>query len=61
MAEKLIKLEKIDDHDHSIKYNTTQEFNRLTADNFVSRLKQANLETKMMLLILSKRHIFIKA
>ena len=39
MAEKLIKLEKIADHDHSIKYNTTQEFNRLTADNFVSRLK----------------------
>ena len=61
MAEKLIKLEKIADHDHSIKCNTTQEFNRLTADNFVSRLKQANLETKMMLLILSKRYIFIKA
>ena len=28
------------EHDHSIKYITTQEFNRLTADYFAARLKQ---------------------
>ena len=28
------------------KYNTTQEFNKLTAKNFAARLKQANLVTK---------------
>ena len=30
------------DHDHD-KYITTQEFNKLTAENFTTRLKQANL------------------
>ena len=28
------------------KYITTPEFNKLTAENFTARLKQANLETK---------------
>ena len=28
------------------KYNTTQEFNKLTAENFDSRLKQANIVSK---------------
>ena len=36
---------KINDHDHA-KYITTQEFNKLTADNFGARLKQANLASK---------------
>ena len=31
------------DHDHSIKYITTPEFNKLTSENFAARLKQANL------------------
>ena len=31
--------------DHA-KYVTTREFNRLTADNFAARLKQANLVSK---------------
>ena len=33
------------DHDHD-KYITTQEFNKLTSENFTARLKQANLATK---------------
>ena len=36
---------KILDHNHD-KYITTQELNKLTADNFVARLKQANLASK---------------
>ena len=34
---------KIPNHD---KYITTPEFNKLTAENFTARLKQANLVTK---------------
>ena len=33
------------DHDHD-KYITTQEFNKLTAENFTARLKQANVASK---------------
>ena len=36
---------KINDHDHA-KCITTQEFNKLTSDNFTARLKQANLVSK---------------
>ena len=36
---------KINDHDHD-EYITTQEFNKLTSDNFTARLKQANLARK---------------
>ena len=36
---------KITDHKHE-KYITTAEFNKLTAENFTSRLAQANLITK---------------
>ena len=36
---------KILDHDHG-KYITTQEFNKLTSENFSVRLKEANLPTK---------------
>ena len=33
------------DHDHD-KYITTQEFNRLTSENFTARLKQVNFASK---------------
>ena len=36
---------KIADHSHD-KYNTTPEFNKLTAKNFAARLAQGNLVTK---------------
>ena len=36
---------KITDHNHD-KYITTQEFNKLTAENFAARLALANLVTK---------------
>ena len=35
----LLKLKKKLDHDHHNKYITTQEFNRLTSENFTARLK----------------------
>ena len=34
------------DHDHSNKYVTTQEFNKLTAKHFASRLAEAKLASK---------------
>ena len=34
-------------HDHSNKYITTQELNKLTSENFEARLKQANLATNV--------------
>ena len=37
---------KITDHDHNNGYITTQEFDKLTADTFAARLKQANLASK---------------
>ena len=52
MTQKLMKLKKkILDHDHG-KYITTQVFNKLTADNFAAKLKQANSVPKITLLIL---------
>ena len=33
------------DHKHD-KYITTEEFNKLTADNFAARIKEAKLVTK---------------
>ena len=36
---------KLSDHNHD-KYITTPEFNKLTAENFAVKLKQANLVTK---------------
>ena len=33
-----MKLKKITDHDHSNKYITTQEFNKLTLENVSARL-----------------------
>ena len=44
---KIAEIEKkILDHDRNNKDITTQEFNRLTAENLAARLKQANLATK---------------
>ena len=37
---------KITDDDHSNKYITTLVFNKLTAENFAARVKQANLANK---------------
>ena len=42
---------KITDHNHD-KYITTPEFNKLTSEHFAARLKQANLASKVILLIL---------
>ena len=44
---KINKIEKKSiDHDHSNKYITTQEFNKLTAENFAPRLVQEKLVSK---------------
>ena len=43
---KLEKKTKNTDHDHSNKYITTQEFNKITSQNFAARLPQANLASK---------------
>ena len=48
---------KINDHDHA-KYITTEEFNKLTADKFTSRLKQANLASKNYIANLVKKTDF---
>ena len=45
--------EKITDHDHD-RYITTLECNKLTAENFASRLAQANLATKNDIAALTK-------
>ena len=37
--------DKINNHDHD-NYTTTQEFNKLTADNFTARLKEAKLASQ---------------
>ena len=37
--------DKINNHDHD-NYTTTPEFNKLTADNFTARLKEANLASQ---------------
>ena len=43
---KITEIEKkITDHNHD-KYITTPEFNKLTVENFATRLAQANLITK---------------
>ena len=43
---KINKIEKIITSDNHVKYITTPEFNKLTAENFTGRLAQANLATK---------------
>ena len=46
------------DHDHD-KYITTQEFNKLAAENFTSGLKQANLASKIYISNFVERQILI--
>ena len=53
-----MKLKKNTNHDHD-KYITTSEFTKLTWGNFAARLTQANWESKVILLILEKRQIFM--
>ena len=43
---KIMKLKKTTDQDHSNKYITAKEFNKLKSENFASRLAQANLASK---------------
>ena len=50
MMQRLVKLKKkLTDHTHD-KYITNPEFNKLTAENFAERSKQANLLTKQILI-----------
>ena len=51
---------KIADHDQCNKYITTHEFNKLAADIFAVRLKQANLTSKNDIADFVKRHILVK-
>ena len=54
--QKLMKfVKKITDHDDSNKYITTQEFYKLTTDNFAARLKKQIQQAKMILLILQQQ------
>ena len=56
---KLIEIEEnITDHDHN-KYITTQEFNKLTSENFAARLAQANLASKNDIADFVKKHILM--
>ena len=49
-----MKLKKITDPNHD-KYITTPEFEKFTAEIFALRLKQANLASKVVILISLKR------
>ena len=53
------KKKKITDHYHR-RYITTPEFNKLTADNFADRLKQANLVKTNYIVNLLKKTDFDK-
>ena len=56
---KIAEIEKkITDHDHSSRYITTQEFNKLTAENFTAKLKQAYLANKADIADLTKEKDF---
>ena len=58
MTQKLMKLKKITDHNHTNNYITTQGFNKLTAENLASKLTQANLASKNHITALIKKFIF---
>ena len=45
---------KMSDHDHSNRYITTPEFNKLTPESFAERPKQANLARKMRQIWITK-------
>ena len=53
-----MKLKKITDPNHD-KYITTPEFKKFTAEIFDLRLKQANLASKVVILISLKGQILI--
>ena len=46
ITQQLKKLKNVTDLDYSNKYITTEEFNKLTSQNFATRLAQANLGSK---------------
>ena len=54
-----IEKKKDTDHDHGI-YITTQKLNKLTADNFAARLKQANLASKNDIVNFVKKEFLMK-
>ena len=55
---KISKIEnKRTDHDHSSKYITTKEVNKLTSENFGARLAETNLASKNKIAVLVKRQI----
>ena len=59
MAQNLMKAKKnMTDYDHSNKYITTQEFNKLTSENLASRIAQANLANKNDIAALVKKTDF---
>ena len=51
---KISEIEITADHDHN-RYIATQEFNKLTTENFIARLPQANLENKNDIATLVKK------
>ena len=55
----LLSLKITTDHDHE-KHITTQEFNKLTSENFAVRLAQANLASKNDIPIFEKKIGFNK-
>ena len=55
----LLSLKITTDHDHE-KHITTQEFNKLTSENFAARLAQANLASKNDIPIFEKKIGFNK-
>ena len=56
---KIAEIEKkITDHDHSSRYITTQQFNKLTAENFTAKLTQAHLANKADIADLTKEKDF---
>ena len=57
MTQKLVKKKIILDHNYD-KYIFTQEFNKLTSENFTARLKQANLASRNDIANIVKRNKF---
>ena len=59
VTQALVKLKKkITDHDHA-KYLTTQEFNKLTSENFASRLAQKNLVSKNVVNFIKETDFYV--
>lgn len=58
MTQKLINLEKKSTDRNHGEYITTKEFNKLLADNFAAKLKQANLAYKNDIANFAKKTYF---